>query len=167
MRKFLAAFILLCVFVFGATAFKTDNSSAAYKPGTKIPAFVVENASGRVVIGETDAKYTLLLFWNSHDASARIDCKHFDLLFKNNDSLSSACDFVAVNLDESSVIFEEIVKCDALAPDNQFHVKAGHIDRVREIYHLAEGFNTVLLDSEGMIVALNPGENDIASFVVG
>jgi hypothetical protein len=127
--------------------------SEGLTPGNRAPKIQLQHLS-------LTGKYTLLQFWAVYDAASRA----------NNVSLANCVAktagenirMVSVAFDEKVSIFEETVKIDRLPPSTQlFHIPAGKKSDVFKDYHLEKGFRNMLIDPQGVILAVNISSEDL------
>lgn len=99
-------------------------------------------------------KYTLLQFWAAYDATSRAD----NVLISNRLAKMSFenVQMVSVSLDENISVFDETVKVDNLPLSTQLlNVPLGRKSEIFKNYRLAEGFKNLLIDPQGVILAVN------------
>ena len=140
---------------------------SAYYPndtivGENAPNFEVANNDKVVELDKLRGRYVLLAFWSSTDPESRLANKAFnDLMMEEKGVL----EYVAVNFDPSSKVFEEIVKIDALDATNQFHINGSNMPIVGESYGLHGNFMSYLIAPDGEIIAQNPSAHDVKVLV--
>ncbi|MDE6126482.1 MAG: hypothetical protein K2G30_05955, partial [Muribaculaceae bacterium] len=70
---------------------------------------------------------------------------------------------VSVNLDGSEKLMREIAAIDNLDADSQFHVGDATAGKaIREVFEMADGLRTFIIDERGVIVKVDPTEQDLA-----
>jgi thiol-disulfide isomerase/thioredoxin len=125
-------------------------------PGKLAPALALKNENLSVDLNDYRGSYVLLSFWSSSDANSRSLCNSYDAWVKNNDPLCEKVRLLAVNLDENSALFYNIVKADNLNENTQFNVKGKKAAKINSDYHLSAGYGTLLIGPDGRIIAANP-----------
>ena len=78
---------------------------------------------------------------------------------------TAAMEYVAINLDPSAKVFEEIVKIDGLNAINQFRPKADNTSLIEDGYGLRSGFVSFLINPKGEVVAQDPSIDEIKALV--
>lgn len=161
---FIAFFVALTTLIGMATA-STDRAVDGIE-GAKAPVFKVERADSLVLLNDLKGQWVLLQFWTSADALSRLAVKEYSRI---NCSVaaegSSAARFrhLAVNLDRSQRLFDEIVRRDGLDAKSQFHVgDAAMRATLAGSYHLDNGMKAFLIDPDGQIVAVDPSADTIS-----
>lgn len=144
--------------------------SSAYYPaasdslvGSDAPNLELVNNYAEFDLRESDGEYVLLSFWSSNDPQSRIANKSYDGSLGKTDKNVK---YVAVNLDPSTGVFEEIVKIDKLNASSQYHVD-GDWSAVLGDYNLRQGYVSYLINPSGVIVAQNPTIEDVYSMIQG
>ena len=79
----------------------------------------------------------------------------------SNDRMSH----IAINFDKSKGLFNEIVKRDNLDAAAQFNVQGEVASTIKRDFHLENGFETVLIDPSGVIIAKNPSIESIMRYL--
>ena len=156
MKNFFIGFALIFSLLVFATGFMGNPMSRPVAVGEKIHKFEVSNQYGAAKIGDTKSHYTLLTFWNSTEADSRVACWTYDNAISVDSDMNGLIDFVAINIDESPVLFNEIVMHDRLNDKNQFRLNEKNAAEVRSVFKLDEGTGSVLIGRDGKIIAFNP-----------
>lgn len=153
MKKAMSFIAFFAILIFLASSFtgKVVDATAGYVA----PSFELEDNDTVVKIGGINEKYVLLTFWASNDADSRIACREYNSLTQENE-YAERLSHVAVNFDRTERLFEEIVRKDGLCAKTQFYVQGDEAERLKDIYHLDEGFVSLLLDMQGKVIAKNP-----------
>jgi len=150
--------ILLVVAVLLMMAFSTRDTevSEGLLPGNRAPEIHLQGLS-------FDGKYTLLQFWAAYDAKSRAN----NLLLYNKLSGMSREDvqMISLSFDESLSVFEETVKADKLESTLQFNVPMGNDSKVFHTYHLERGLSNLLIDTDGIIVAVDISPDEIDHYL--
>ena len=101
----------------------------------------------------------LLTFWSSDDAESRLSNQNYDRLVRGMDR---AFIHVSVNLDRSESVFNAIVAIDSLDRSTHYHSSAEVRESIVRNWRLDEGYHSFLLDSEGVIIAIDPDAATLA-----
>lgn len=154
MKKTMTAIALFAVLLISVSAHSGRVYEAA--EGYKAPAFTVSNSDSTLSLADLKGRYVLLTFWASNDAASRVSAGNYDNYAEKADE-EQLC-FVSVNMDRSENLYNEIVRRDNLNAKSQFRVKDDDASKIKEEYHLENGFNTYLIDPSGRVIATNPSE---------
>ena len=157
-KQLLLIVIAAFIFIFTSARYETPADS---RIGYTAPGFSVENDGSKVELQKLRGNYVLVSFWSSTDAESRIATIAYDRLARNHAEM----EFVAVNYDPSAAVFDEIVKIDALAAESQFRDAEGSASSIYKAYRLEDGYCSMLISPEGKIVAVNPSEETIESYI--
>lgn len=165
MKKFIfgtAVAIGLFLMIIVATAFDQNVASTEIKEGDSITKFEIENAETQITIGEPRDYYTLLIFWQSTDATSRMACSNYAGILKTNPELDGKVRIVAVNFDEKEDLFNEIVRADGLDAGNQFYVEPYMKAILSEVFDLENGMYSILVSPQGKVLAFNPDAEQLS-----
>lgn len=155
MRKFLLTAISAIVLLVDSSAYYPTTSGCI---GKDAPNFTVTNDSATIEIKKLNGHYVLLSFWSSIDPKSRIANKTYnDLIAATNSNV----EYVAVNFDPSSKVFDEIVKIDDLNTATQFHIDSNTLSTIWDNYNLRDGYISILINPNGKIVEQNPSVENI------
>jgi hypothetical protein len=75
--------------------------------------------------------------------------------FEKNANADEIC-FLSVNFDQNKRLFNEVVRRDKLNAETQFNVQGDDARNIKETFHLEDGYNSLLIDPIGQVVATNP-----------
>lgn len=129
-------------------AFTTREAevSEGILPGNRAPEIHLQDLS-------FTGKYTLVQFWAAYDAKSRAE----NILLHNKVAALQREDLqmVSLSFDPSYSVFEETVKADKLDLSQQFNVQVGEQDKWFSKYKLDRGFGNMLINPEGIIIAIN------------
>ena len=142
MRKTLFVVLGLMITVVLASAFNSSPSEP--RIGFQAPNFTVTNGDTTLSLQDLRGKYVKLTFWSSTNAQSRIALQNADA---DDDMVS-----IAVNLDPSEGVFNEICKLDGLRSDTQFHVSHASSDILKS-WQQGDELSTFVIDPQGIIVA--------------
>ena len=76
-------------------------------------------------------------------------------VFEKSANADEIC-FLSVNFDQSKQLFKEVVRRDKLNAKTQFNVQGDDARNIKETFHLEDGYNSLLIDPIGQVVATNP-----------
>ncbi len=131
--------------------------------GKPAPDLEIDSIDSIINSNQSKGHYTLLTFWSATDASSRRAVNQYDAWLRNNRSTS--LDIVSVNLDNSSGLFNEIVRRDNLSADTQFNVSGNEARRIKNRFELGNAYGTMLINPEGTIVAHNPPADSLSRLI--
>lgn len=161
MKKFLLMAVGVIMLLVVSSAYYPAVSDSLV--GADAPNLELVNNYAEFDLRESDGEYVLLSFWSSTDPQSRIANKSYDGSLGKTDKNVK---YVAVNLDPSTGVFEEIVKIDKLNASSQYHVD-GDWSAVLGDYNLRQGYVSYLINPSGVIVAQNPTIEDVYSMIQG
>lgn len=161
MKKFIVGFALvIALFVF-ASAFTDDVTKKKVTIGSTVPTFVIFNNAKSLNIGEPSDKFTLVNFWKSSDAESRVACNQYDALLADDAELKEKIEYVAINLDGSEILFNEIVAVDGLDASKQYRINSNAVIDLTSEFNLDKGLGAVLITPEGVVESFNPTPESI------
>jgi len=141
-----------------------DKPTGGLNIGDVAPDFSIRTTLNNQKLDLKDLKgqYVLINFWASYDAQSRMQ----------NVSLSNAVrssfnkvKFVSVSFDEYQSIFKETIRKDRIASPTCFVETKGETSRLFKEYLLSRGFNSYLLDENGVIIAKNISVSELSSYI--
>lgn len=144
--------IIACLVFTVITLSAFNDRATAPATGYKAPMLTLENDSTSMTLEEMEGDYVLVTFWSAGDARSRLQCNEYSALLAGRDDIK----LVAVNLDDSRGLFEEIVKRDNLTSAMQYHVEGMDAENISRSYQLDRGLRSFLVDPEGRISAIDP-----------
>lgn len=160
MKKAMSVIALFAVLLLTVSA-RTERIFMATE-GYRAPELTVASADSTadVSLDRLRGKYVLLNFWASTDAQSRIQAKDYDLIASGIDTEHFR--HVAVNTDDNTALFREIIRRDGLKADAQHSISdAVNPGRLTDDWHLQSGLRAFLIDPAGYIVAVNPTHDTI------
>ncbi len=122
--------------------------------GLIVPSLTLQSETQNVSLNKLKGKYVLLTFWSSTDAISRVACNEYTA-FEKKANADEIC-FLSVNFDQSEQLFKEVVRRDKLNAKTQFNVQGDVAQNIKKTFHLEDGYNSLLIDPIGQIVATNP-----------
>lgn len=157
MKKFIflmTTLVLVLIFTSASGTVATDS-----RIGAKASSFTIGNDSSVVTLSQFRGSYVLLSFWSSADAISRLDNMRYSKLAQGNDKL----ELVAVNFDRSRALFDEVVLADSLDTSCQYFCESQDRKQFDKSWGTSEQFNTYLIDRRGVVIAVNPSDNELTA----
>lgn len=162
MKKTIRIIVFFAVLLVSISAYTGKVIDA--KEGYKIPSLTLIGNNSQINLNELKGKYVLLSFWASTDAISRVACNEYSAFAKNAEAEERFC-FLSVNFDRSERLFREIVRRDNLNSKTQFNVQGDDAKKIKETFHLEDGYNTLLIDPIGRIIATNPSTETLTKIL--
>lgn len=160
MKKTMLIIVSFAMMLLTMSAFVDERRGA--RIGSEAPALVVERADSSLALEGLRGKKVVLSFWSAADAESRLDQARLAAAIRNNGSDSETA-VVSVNLDRSEKLMREIAALDNLDSDSQFHVgDATAENAIREVFEMADGLRTFIIDERGVIVTVDPTSQQLA-----
>jgi len=163
MKKSLWIFALITVFLLTTSGF--NDSKPAVTVGSEAPEMELTNEYGTVRLSSLKGKYVVVSFWTSGDAGSRALANACDKITRGVDPEGNKVSFLAVNLDNDTELFRQIVSADNLSEQAQYHADRAKASEIRNAYGLSGMLGTIVIDPQGQIVSTNPTSGDIARLV--
>lgn len=147
---FIVLFVVLFIFYSAYT-----NKVVDAKDGYIAPALALKMDDKSISLDELKGKYVILSFWSSTDAKSRMACNEYTAFENRTNGKEQFC-LLSVNFDDSKQLFREIVRRDNLNTETQFYVQGDEAEKIKSTFHLKNGYNTLLIDPTGRVIATNP-----------
>lgn len=148
------AFFATLVVLLGMLTSSTDRAVDAAE-GATAPVFKVERGDTLVQLDHLRGQWVLLQFWSAADASSRLAAREYSRIGAR--CAQGRLLHLAVNLDRSQRLFDEVVRRDGLDAKSQFHVAdSAARAALAGDYHLDNGMKAFLIDPDGRVAAVNP-----------
>lgn len=160
MKKTILIFALFVGLLITSSGFNRQSLNTAI--GKDAPEISNFDISETIKQCEDAGRYVLLSFWSSADGASRLSVNNYDAWLNHNRDAN--IDLLAVNFDKSSTLFNEIVRRDSLDNSYQFNVGGEVARQIRNDYHLDDGYGSLLINPQGMIVAHNPSTDVLAEY---
>ena len=97
--------------------------------------------------------YVLLQFWAAYDPQSRFEnTRMYHVISRSG---IAGLRMISISFDESTAVFQGIIKTDHLDEATQWNEERGTRSALFKAYRLKAGFGNYLLDSKGVIVAKN------------
>lgn len=134
--------------------------------GMKVPYFeVTANDGSAVSPSDMKGRFVIVNFWASDDAESRIAANRYDSYVENVGE--ERISLVSVNIDDSERLFREIVRLDGLNDESQFFVQSAEASSIVKEFDMTAGLKTYLINPSGVVIAVNPTIETIASYLAG
>lgn len=158
MKKTLKFIVIFAVLLVSISAYSGKIIDASN--GYIAPSLNLRNEQKSVSLENLKGKYVLLSFWSSTDALSRVACNEYTAFEKEISAEDQFC-LLSVNFDQSNGLFQEIVRRDNLNPKSQFYVQGDEAKKIKEKFHLEDGYNSLLIDPTGRIISTNPSTSTL------
>lgn len=149
MKYYLSLIALIFVSLIVTSGFSTTSSPLEI--GQKAPDFAISNDTASFSLKEARGQEVLITFWSVKDAASRRDCNAYAALLSD-----SNIKHIAINLDQNSTLYNEILKRDELSGDGFFSPDAYTSSQIAQSYALDGHYGSVLISADGKILAFNP-----------
>ncbi|MCM1292639.1 MAG: peroxiredoxin family protein [Bacteroides sp.] len=160
MKKTMVFIVAFVVLLFSVSANTGRDFNAV--EGMAAPYFMVKAADG-TTISPSDKRghFVIVNFWASNDAESRMAANRYSSYVESDREEQIA--LMSFNFDDNLMLFREIVRRDGLDEATQFNVLSDSRQEIISRYGLDKGLKSFLIDPEGVIVAVNPTSDQIAS----
>lgn len=144
-----------------------NTSGIGIAPGKTAPTLTVANEKGATSLATMRGNYVVLNFWSAADPAGRINTK------RNQDSITNLknnglnISQLSINTDSSEKLFSTIVSNDNLNPALQYHVNGKAVQSIKETFMVDKGVNTIIIDPDGKIIAVNPKAESLTKIIIG
>lgn len=157
---------MVIAIVMGMFALSSANNDHDYgsNVGQTAPLTALDSTPASNIIKQATGKYLLISFWQSDDAASRMNCKAYDTWMRKSAD-DSRIAFVAINLDDNNALYKQIVKADNLNSTLQVQLTHDTAESVREAFGLDDTAGSILVDTDGRVLAVNPEPATIASLI--
>lgn len=162
MKKTVLLFALFIGLLITSSGFNRTSLNTSI--GKSAPDLALDKIEQVIKQNEDSDKYVLLAFWSASDGASRAAVNNYNSWINNNRPAN--IDFVSVNFDKSESLFHAIVKQDSLDPSKQFNVSGNIARQIINDYHLDDGYGSLLIDPEGVIVAHNPTDSRLKEVAI-
>lgn len=160
MKKTMLIIVSFVLTLLTMSAFVDVRRSA--RIGSEAPTLVLERADSSLALDGLRGKKVVLSFWSAADAQSRLDQNRLATAMRRAAEDSETV-VVSVNLDRSEKLMKEIAAIDNLDESSQFHVgDATAESAIREVFEMADGLRTFIIDERGIIVKVDPSEKELA-----
>lgn len=159
-QTFLIAALFIGLLIISASFNKTERNTAI---GKDAPEIAINTDRDSIDLNSLKGKYVLLSFWASDDARSRAAVNDYTAWCNTNKKTNLS--FVGINFDDSKTLFNEIVKLDRLNAPQQYNVTGNTAKELEMKYHLDDGYGSLLIDPEGVIIAHNPTDAQLGQLI--
>lgn len=149
-------------FFFVSSSFNTSGIGIA--PGKLAPSLTVENEEGEVSLSKMKGKFVVLNFWSVADPEGRLSVKRVQNHLSRHKRKNKFA-HIGINTEGSEELFNTIVRNDGLNPNLQYHVDGKTAKKIEKNFQLSSGVNTVVINPEGTIIAVNPDEKTMTKII--
>lgn len=132
--------------------------------GQTAPLATLDHTPAKSIVDNARGKYLLLTFWQSDNADSRMKCKAYDTLMRRLNGENNIA-YLAVNLDGNKALFKQIVKADNLNQKVQVQLTDDTAENVKKAFGLQQTVGSLLIDTDGTVLAVNPDANFIQSLI--
>jgi len=147
--------LLFCAVGFTDSQFRTAV-------GQKAPALILQEMEGYAPgtsLKDNLGKYVMLNFWKATDAPSRKAVNEYTAWLRSHPG--NQLKLLSVNLDDTSQLFDEIVRRDSLIKSTQYHVSGDAARAIKDTYGLDKGLGSLLIAPDGKIISHNPTIEDL------
>lgn len=159
--------IFVVLLISSLTSFVEKNKSTeGLNVGDMAPDFKIKSMSAEQLqndLSDLKGKYVLLSFWASYDAKSRMQNVSLSNVFRS--AARTNVEMVSVSFDEYRSVFEETVREDRIAASACFVETQGESSGLFKKYRLSRGFNSYLLDDNGVIIAKNISAAELSAYL--
>jgi len=157
-KKLLTIAVLGLLILFTSAYYSAPADS---RVGYKAPKLVLGNGNNDLSpLQLHHGENVLLTFWSSADACSRLENLHYDRLARQ-DGLAYV--HVSVNMDRSTSVFNSVVTLDDLDRSANYSTTPEAQEVITRSWRLENGYHSFLIDSQGLIVAIDPDDQLLAS----
>lgn len=158
-KKVFSVFLVFVAFlIFSSSYYSTPADN---RIGYKAPRIDLNRGDTKISLQDFRGKYILVQFWASTDAKSRMSNIAYDRYAKVNDGI----EFISLNYDPIGPVYNEIVKIDDLDTKFQYRDPEASNSKIFKTYKLDRGFHSLLVDRDGVIVAVNPSIEQISKLI--
>ena len=155
MNKTLITFVAAGLMLLTSARYTTPSDG---RVGFQAPSLALSNADTTVQLQDLRGQYVVVTFWSSAQPTSRISNAKLSEAATNNEIV-----YLAVNMDRSRGLFEQLITVDQLDGKAQFHIDIDAQEQIMQSWRQNSGdFSSFLIDPQGKIVKKNPTVDDIA-----
>ena len=130
--------------------------------GDKAPELVIgDNNLQSLNLQNPSGDYTLLSFWASYDAVARMQNAQFNQMVQR----SARVKMVSISFDSYQSVYQAAIRKDGIDTSNCHLEMEGENSPIFKAYDLKGGFKNYLLDKDGVIIAKNLTTDELVSYL--
>ena len=161
-KSILWTFILVVTGLgFTGFSFKTGPNIGNYSPE-----LVLEktNEKETVRLSQFKGKPTLVNFWDTKNASSRLQEKQYQLFLASDTTNHTELNYLSVNIDKNPAVAREIAKIDCYNPKTLYFV-ANNVQSVVRKFGMKQTPKAFLIDKDGEIIAINPTDEQLRELI--
>lgn len=145
---------LLMALMTTTTVLAEGGNAAILFPGFEAPDFQISNSQNEdIQLSKMSGKYVLVQFWASYDEQSVIE--NANMWHKLKGTKPTNLEMVSINYDPIESVYNQLVKAYRLDGLKTVRDSKGVYSKVYGDYELYKGFNNILVDDKGVIVAQN------------
>lgn len=159
-------FIMRDAFKIIALLILSLSSISAYTPsfsrvdiGCRAPKFRLVGDSSEVMSDNLAGNRIILNFWNSSDVESRLRTIAYDRYVRDHRDCGVVV--ISVNTDAGQSFVNQLIANDRLSSDFQFSINSQATPQIIEDYLQYGPMKSFLIDSDGIIAAVNPDLENI------
>lgn len=149
---FIFTLLLLAVFTSASNTVTSDS-----RIGNAAPNFTIGNDEEVVKLDQFRGKNVIVNVWSSADAKSRLENMRLNRLAGNSDKLVQ----VAVNMDRSRALFNEVITADSLNAAGQYYCEVQDRPSFKKKWGVDENYCSFLINAKGVVVAVNPSAKQL------
>lgn len=156
MNKTLITIVTVALMLLTSARYTTPSDG---RVGYQAPNLSLSNTATSVQLQDFRGQYVVVTFWSSAQPASRIANAKLSTATANNSEVA----YIAVNMDRSRGLFEQLIAVDNLDGKAQFHIDLDSQEQVMQSWRQNGGdFSSFLIDPQGKILKQNPTPADIA-----
>ena len=156
MNKSIFAFIALATILTSARYIAPSDGRVGYQA----PNMTLSNSDNQISLQDLKGNYVVVNFWSSALPAPRLANKQLAAAAGQRDNVV----YLAVNLDRSQGLFDQIIALDNIDIKSQYHVSQDEQERIMNMWHQQpESLGSFLINPNGKIIQLNPSLEDLAA----
>jgi peroxiredoxin len=159
--KYLKYFLAtgLVVFITSSYTARTSGSAVGVEQGNIVPDLKIPDESGNeFTLSGLKGQKILVTLWAAYDAKSHLQHVLLTNALKKSDY---PVKMVSVSFDQSKPVFESTLNVDEINNEFQFVDTRGRNSAIYKEYQLEKGFKSLLIDENGLIMAVNPTLDDL------
>lgn len=155
MNKTLFAIVTIILLLLTSARYVAPSDG---RVGYRAPDIELSDGSRKVDLQDMRGQYVVVTFWSSAQPASRLANKELSVAA----GAKAGVAHVAVNMDRSHGLFEQLIEADGLSGYDQFYVAVEQQEKVMERWRQQrDEFTSFLISPEGRIVKVNPTAGDI------
>ena len=156
MNKTLITIVTAVLLLLTSAQYVTPSDA---RVGFHAPDLMLNSDSTSISLQDLKGKYVVVTFWSSEQPVTRIDNARFSAALGHRNDI----EYIAVNMDRSQGLFEQLITVDMLDAHSQFYIEHDAQQKVIQQWRQQpDKFSSFLIDPQGFIVKANLNINDLA-----